>query len=345
MTSRLRWGILATGRIAASFVQDLALVGSRVTAVGSRDIDRARQFAQEHGIARAHGSYEDLVGDPDVDVVYIATPNTSHAANALLALNAGKHVLVEKPFAINAAEAQIVVDRAAELGLIVLEAMWTRWMPHMHRIRELIRSGTLGEVRTLVADHGLRLPGDPGHRVQNPALGGGALLDLGIYPISFAWDLFGAPERVLAMSTPTPTGVDAITSVVLGFSSGQQALTQSMLDARSPITASVNGTEARIQIDSFWYFPNSFSVIDPSGRTIERFDGSVQGRGMQFQALELERLVEEGPGASDLLPPQQSVAIMATLDEVRRQIQLTFPTDDDEIDAERRGDRALDLSS
>jgi predicted dehydrogenase len=326
MTEHLRWGILATGGIAGTFVRDLQVIGAPVTAVGSRDVGRARAFAGEHGIPHAHGSYEELVADPDVDVIYVATPHPAHAAGALLALDAGKHVLVEKPFTVTAAEAQAVEDRAREKGLIALEAMWTRWLPHMIRVRELVRSGAIGEPRTLIADHGQKVPTDPHHRMQDPALGGGALLDLGIYPISFAWDLFGAPDRVLALAEPTATDVDRQTSVVLGFPGGRHALLHQELYARGPNRAVVIGTEGRIEIDPVWYSPTSFAVYDSANRVIERYESHIgAGRGMQFQALELERLVAEGHGPDDALPPAESVAIMGTLDEIRRQIGLRYP--------------------
>jgi len=334
MTTRLRWGILATGKIAEHFTHDLRIIDAPVSAVGSRDRARAEAFARRFGVPAAHGSYEELVSDPSVDVVYVATPNTSHAEHALLALDAGKHVLVEKPFAMNAAEAQRVVDRAGELGLVVLEAMWTRWLPHMVRIRELVRSGALGTLRGLTADHGLLLSSDPSHRVQAPELGGGALLDLGIYPISFAWDLFGAPDRIASISDSTSTGVDALTSILMGFPGGGQASIQTGLDARSPVKASIVGTEARIEIDSFWYFPNSFTMIDPAGTVLERFENTVEPRGMQYQALELERLVANGQIAGEILPPRQSVEIVRTLDEIRAQIALSFAADRHTRDSE-----------
>lgn len=324
MTEHLRWGILATGRIAEAFVRDLQLIGAPVTAVGSRDAGRARDFADRFGIPDSHGSYEELVADPDVDVVYVATPHPAHAANALLALEAGKHVLVEKPFTLSQAEAQRVVDRADELGLVVLEAMWTRWLPHMIRVREIIAAGTLGTVRAVLADHDQRAPADPAGRMQAPELGGGALLDLGIYPVSFAWDILGAPDRVLALSDPTPTGVDQNTAIILGYPQAKAVL-HTELDAVGPNTAVVVGTDARIEIDGVWYTPTSFSVIDAAGTVVERYESQVEGRGMQFQALELERLVAEGHGPDDLLPPAETVAIMGTLDEVRRQIGLVYP--------------------
>jgi predicted dehydrogenase len=325
VTERLRWGILGTGWIAEQMTSDLGVAGSPVTAVGSRTQERADAFAAHHGIPNAHGSYADLVSDPDVDVIYVATPHPSHAADATLALEAGKHVLVEKPFTLNAAEARAVVDLAAERGLVVLEAMWTRWLPHMVRLREILAEGTLGEVRTLLADHTPKLPSDPTHRIQDPVLGGGALLDLGIYPVSFAWDLFGAPESVLAHSSPTPTGVDRQIAVILGYAQGQQAVLQAALDTQGPNRAAILGTEARIEIEGVWYSPTSFRVIAPDDTVLEQFDGRTAGRGMQFQALALEALVAEGATAGDVLPPEESVAIMATLDEVRTQIGLRYP--------------------
>ena len=325
MTDRLRWGILGTGGIAASMTSDLLLTGHTVTAVGSRTQAGADAFAATHGIPKAHPSYEALAADPDVDAIYIGTPHPYHAANATLALEAGKHVLLEKPFTINAAEAHAVVDLAASKKLVVLEAMWTRWMPHMVRIRELLAAGALGELRSLIVDHDQKISTDPQHRLQNPDLGGGALLDLGIYPISFAWDVFGEPSSVYALSSPTPTGVDQNDAIVLGYPGGAKAIMNTVLDAVGPNTAVLVGTEARIEIDPIWYFPTSFSLIGPDGTVIERFEQKVPGRGMQFQADELERLVAAGEIAGTILPPEQSAAIMGTLDQIRSQIGLKYP--------------------
>jgi len=327
MTDTLRWGILGTGGIAHSFTSDLGVIGATVQAVGSRTQESADAFAAEFGIPTAHGSYEALAADPDVDAIYVSTPHPFHAENALLALEGGKHVLVEKPFTLNANEARDVVERADAKGLVVLEAMWSRFLPHFARIRQIIADGTLGEVRALIADHDQKLPTDPKHRLQNPDLGGGALLDLGIYPVSFAWDLFDKPASIHAISTPTPTGVDQQTAIILGYETGQQALLHTALDARGPGTAVIVGTEARIEIAPTWYFPTSFEVIGPDDTVLESFDGSVEGRGMYFQAQELERLVREGHRVSPLLSPRQTIGIMETLDEIRAQIGLTYPSE------------------
>jgi predicted dehydrogenase len=225
MTDDLRWGILATGLIAGLFTADLLRMGHKVTAVGSRSDQTARRFAAQFGIAKAHGSYEALFADPEVDIVYVATPHPLHAANAIAALEAGKHVLVEKPFTINAAEAQKVVDLAERRGLVVLEAMWTRFLPHMLRIREIVSSGALGEIRAVIADHTQDLPDDPTHRLNALELGGGALLDLGIYPISFTWDILGAPQSVQATARFKATGADAEVATLFRHAGGAVSLT------------------------------------------------------------------------------------------------------------------------
>jgi predicted dehydrogenase len=323
----VRWGILGTGFIAGLQTSDLVANGCSVQAVGSRSAEAAARFAAEFGIDSAHGSYEDLVGDPEVDAVYISTPHPFHYENALLALNAGKHVLVEKPFAMNARQAREIVDLAESKGLVALEAMWTRYLPHMVRIRELVRSGALGDVRTVIADHNQNLPKDPLHRLNNPELGGGALLDLGIYPVSFAFDVLGAPVDVRALASMTSTGVDRQTAMIFGYGDGQQALLHCALDTAGPNRAAVIGTEGSIEIDSVWYSPTPFTRYDANGTVVERFEEPVTGRGMQYQAWELERLVRARATANDILSARETVQVMETMDEVRRQIGLSYAAD------------------
>ncbi len=318
------WGILATGWIAELFTQDLIAAGLKVAAVGSRSEAKARAFAEQFDIAKAHGSYEALVADPDVDIIYVATPHPHHAEAALLALEAGKHVLVEKPFTLNAREARLIVDMAREKNLVVLEAMWTRFLPHMKRIHEIIGSGTLGELRSLSAEHRQFLPTDPAHRLNALELGGGALLDLGIYPISFAFDILGAPTSVQAMARFQATGADALVATVMEHRGGAISTTVSTLDSAGPNVAVVYGTKARIEIATVWYQPTSFKVIDQNGAVLEQFDETVSGRGMQFQAFEMEALVQSGQW-SERMPPDQSVEIMQTLDTIRQQIGLVYP--------------------
>ncbi|MFO7690896.1 MAG: Gfo/Idh/MocA family oxidoreductase [Cryobacterium sp.] len=322
----IRWGILATGGIAHAFTADLVATGHTVQAVGSRSQHTADAFAAEHGIPAAHASYAALVADPLVDVVYVSTPHPFHAANAHLALDAGKHVLIEKSFTLNAAEARGIVDHARKAGLLVMEAMWTRFLPHMVRIREILAAGTLGDVHTLMADHCQNLPADPAHRLNALELGGGALLDLGVYPISFAHALFGTPETVLATATFKPTGADAQVATIFRYPGGQIATTLAASDTLGPNTASILGTRARIDIDAVWYTPTTFRVIGSDGVLLETFTtGPLPGRGMYLEADEMERLITAGSMTSAVMPAEESVAIMQTLDTVRAQIGLRYP--------------------
>ncbi|MCT9820647.1 Gfo/Idh/MocA family oxidoreductase [Microbacterium sp. W1N] len=321
----LRWGILATGGIAHAFTSDLRTAGRQITAVGSRRPEAAAAFAQQYGIGHAHGSYEDLVADPDVDIIYIATPHPSHAENALLALDAGKHVLVEKPFTLTAAEAQRVADRAAERGLLAMEAMWTRYLPHMVRIREIIATGTLGEVRAVFADHTQKISADPAHRLNALELGGGSLLDLGIYPVSFACDVLGVPDAVTSAARLGETGADAEVATIATHPGGALSTSISTSRAAGPNRATVLGTDARIEINATWYCPTSFRVVTADGTVLEEYASAIEGRGMQFQALYAEKLIAAGRTDSDLLPIAESVAIMRLLDEVRAQIGVVYP--------------------
>ncbi|HEY0936309.1 MAG TPA: Gfo/Idh/MocA family oxidoreductase [Trebonia sp.] len=321
----LRWGILGTGGIARQFTGDLQLAGHAVTAAGSRTREGAEEFARLFRLPAAHGSYQELVADPAVDLVYVATPHPFHYPNARLALEAGKHVLVEKPFTLNAAQARLLVDLAAEKNLVVLEAMWTRWLPHMVRLRQILAAGTIGEVRSLSADHTQKLPDDPGHRLNALELGGGALLDLGVYPVSFASEVFGTPESIQASATFKDTGADAQVATVFRYAGGQIATTYSASTTAGPNVAVVLGTEGRIEIDSVWYTATGLRVYDGNGTLTENFQPAVGGRGMQFQAAEAERLASAGKIAGDILPPAETVSIMATLDAVRAQIGLRYP--------------------
>ena len=326
MNDKPRWGIVGTGGIARSFARDLVLDGHTLTAVGSRSQQTADAFASEFGTPTAHPSYEALAADPDVDIMYVATPHPMHHDNAALALRSGKHVLVEKPFTINAAEARDLVELAKENSLVILEAMWTRWLPHMVRIREIITGGVLGEVRAMHADHSQLLPADPAHRINAAELGGGALLDLGVYPVSFASQLFGVPETVQAAATLAPTGVDAHVAAVLSYPAAAMATFQAASTMRGPNTATVTGTLGRIEIDAVWYSPTSFRVYDSSNALIESYQRQeVTGRGMQFQAREMEDLVRRGQLSSDALPADETVAIMDTLDRIRGLIGVRYP--------------------
>lgn len=324
----LRWGILATGGIAHAFTRDLRTAGRTVVAVGSRRPEAAQAFADEYDIPRAHSSYEALVGDPDVDIVYVATPHSRHFEDAALALQAGKHVLIEKPVTLDADEAQALQDIAADAGLLAMEAMWTRYLPHMVRIREIVAAGTLGEVRTVFADHTQRISADPEHRLNALALGGGALLDLGVYPMSFIWDVLGAPTGIRALGRLADTGADSEVAASMVHAGGAVSSFVTSSRGAGPNTASIVGADARIDIDRVWYTPTAFRVVTPDGDVLEEYRSKVDGRGMQYQALYAEKLLAEGRTDSDLLPFAESVAIMAALDEIRAQVGVVYPDKD-----------------
>jgi predicted dehydrogenase len=322
--SPVRWGILGTGGIARSFATDLRLTDSGVAvAVGSRSLESADRFADEFGIASRHGGYEELVADPDVDVIYVATPHPLHYDNAILALLAGKHVLVEKPFTMNAAQAREIAAVAREHGLFAMEAMWTRFLPHTAVVRDWLAQGVLGDIVTVTADHGQWFPEDANFRLFAPELGGGALLDLGIYPVSFASMVLGRPSRILSMSDPAFTGVDAQTSMLFGYDSGAQSVLTCTLRAKSATRAAIVGTDARIEIEGNFYAPVSVTLIPRSGADPTRVESVHEGRGLRHQADEVARRLAAGDRESPLMPLDETVSIMETMDTVLAQSRLT----------------------
>ncbi|GAB3156521.1 Gfo/Idh/MocA family oxidoreductase [Microbacterium neimengense] len=326
-SSRLRWGILATGGIAHMFTSDLRTAGLDVRAVGSRSLESAQRFATQFDIPRAHGDYASLLADDDIDIVYIATPHPMHAENALDALAAGKHVLVEKPFTLTGEEAERVRVAAEEAGLLAMEAMWTRYLPHMMRTHELLAEGVLGEVRAVTADHTQFISTDPTHRLNALELGGGALLDLGIYPLSFAWDVLGAPVSLTASARLGETGADIDVATVASYANGALATTVSSAQGVGPNRAAIIGTDARIEIDPTWYNATGFTLTDRSGDVVETFHCPDVGRGMQYQALAAEQIIAEGRRDSDRLPIAETVAIMRQLDDIRAQIGVRYPSE------------------
>jgi predicted dehydrogenase len=323
----VRWGILGPGGIAGAFAWAVReFTRGELVAVGSRAMDRAEEFARRYDVSRAHSSYDALVGDPDVEVVYVATPHSAHAEHALLAVEAGKHVLVEKAFTRNAPEAERVFAAAQRQGVFVMEAMWTRFLPHITQLHEVLGRGEIGEVVGVFADHGQNMRRHPPtHRLHDPALAGGALLDLGVYPISFAVDLLGAPDRVVSLGSRTETGVDGQVSVTLGFGDRVQAALHTTLWAQTPTTAVVFGSTGRIELFPHFYRPTAFDVIDDAGSRRTFGAGADVAGGMQFEAAEVARCVAEGRQQSDRMTWRSTLDVMRTLDEVRRQVGVVFP--------------------
>jgi predicted dehydrogenase len=316
--------VLAPGGIARDFVDGLQRhTDQRVVAVGSRNLERAQEFARPRGIDRAYGSYEQLVDDPEVDVVYVAAPHTEHARLALLAVAAGKHVLVEKPLAVTADEAATIAEAARQAGVFAMEAMWTRYLPHTDVARQLLADGSVGEVRVVTADFGGVTPFDPASRIFDPRLGGGALLDLGIYPVSWAVFAMGLPTAVLATGELTSTGVDRQVALVLTGEGGAQALLSTGLAARTPSAATIAGTAGTILVEPPFWSPSHLRLLGSGGAEPAQWtdpSGIVGRDGMVYEAAALARYVTEGRLESPLHPMAEAVATIGVLDEARRQL-------------------------
>jgi len=323
----LNWGILAPGGIANKFADAVRdFTAGTVVAVGSRDAGRAADFAEGHGIPRSYGSYADLVADDEVEAVYVASPHSGHQEHALLAINAGKHVLIEKALARNSSEVEDIFAAAQQHRVLAMEAMWTRHLPHMAEVRRRVADGAVGEIVTLAADHGqaLDLPND--HRLKSPELAGGALLDLGVYPIAFCVDLLGAPVEVKALGRLTDTGVDGHVSLVLDYGGKTLAVLDTTLWTKTPTTAVVSGTEGSIEIDGDFYAPNRTRLrkADRSRTVVEEWGGPIDN-GFQFEAAEVARCVADGKQESARMTWASSRAVIGVLDEARRQVGVRYP--------------------
>ena len=322
--STFKWGILGPGGIARAFAKDLQLLeGHEVAAVGSRTLTNAQEFAKTFG-GTAYGSYEELVADPTVDAIYVATPHPSHKENVITALNAGKPVLCEKPFAVNAHEAREMVAAAEKNGVALMEAMWARFLPHYADVREIIASGVLGQILTVQADHGQRLADRNIPRLVEPSLAGGALLDLGIYPVSFAHMILGNPAKITASAVLTDKGVDAQTSMIFDYADGAQAILTTTMIEQTPCRAVVAGVNGWLEIDRTFYNPTSMRVVLFDG-SVTQYPHTYTGHGLREQAEAFKKLVQSGKNQSEILTWKDTVDIMGTLDAVRSQIGLRYP--------------------
>ena len=322
---KVRWGILSTGRIARRFAEAIkTMEDAELIAVGSRQMDKAQAFASEYGIPHAHSSYESLAADPDVDAIYVSTPHPMHKENSIACLNAGKAVLCEKPFTINAAEAGAVIDTARAKGVFLMEAMWTRFLPGLAKVRELITAGAIGQPRMLSADFGFRAAFDPTSRLFDPHLGGGSLLDVGVYCVSLASMVFGRPARVAGLATLGATGVDEQAAWVLGYENGELALLSSAVRTHTQHEAWINGTDGAIKLHAPWYAPTRLSLIEP-GKGERVIDTPIEGNGFGYQAAEVGACIRAGKLESDTLPLEETRSIMRTLDQIRAQWGLKYP--------------------
>jgi predicted dehydrogenase len=326
MADLVRWGILGAGGIAGTVGAEIAAMpGNEVAAVGARDADRAAALARRVGAPRSYGSYAELVADPDIDVVYIATTHGQHHEQALLALRSGKAVLVEKAFTLNARQAREVVAEARSRQLFCMEAMWMRLNPLIRTARAVAESGRIGELISVRADFSARFEYDPTHRLYDLAVGGGALLDLGIYPATFAWLFLGRPDTVQAVGSLSPTGSDASVAVQWRYHDGRFAQIASTTLGQNPLAGLIAGTEGWISVNGRVSRPTSITIHDATGDEV--LPDPLSGRGYGPEVAEVERCLRAGELESPLVPLDETVAILEVCDGVRAQLGVQYEAD------------------
>ncbi|MEW7847965.1 Gfo/Idh/MocA family oxidoreductase [Massilia aurea] len=327
MAEAVRWGILGTGKIARAFATALKDVpGAVLAGVASRSQASADTFGHEFGALASYGSYDALVADPGIDLVYIGTPHPQHVENASMALRAGKGVLCEKPFTMNLREAEQVVTLARSKRLFLMEAMWTRYLPAYQEVQRILASGEIGTPRHVVADLGFAATFGPEHRVFNPELGGGALLDLGIYPLSIAAGLLGPVTEIRAQAEMGPTGVDVQTGFTLKHEGGGMSVCSCSLLARTPAELTVSGERGQVRMNTRFHCATSITVSLDDG-TVRTIDTPFLGNGYVHEAIEAQRCWQEGLLESPAMTLRETLALMGVMDEIRRQIGLRYEAD------------------
>lgn len=325
MTGMYNWGVLAPGGIAESQVADMQLAGLRIGAVASRNLERAKAFAAKFNIPDAYGSYAELLADPAIDVVYVCNTQNAHLETALAVIAAGKNLLLEKPFTLNARQAAQIVAAAKAKEVFVMEAMWTRFLPNHVRLFEILAAGTIGEINQVVADHTQYLPVEIAPRLYEPELAGGSIIDLGVYPISFAHRIFGAPIGIAAKAKLNSDGLDLHTAMLFNYEGDKQAVLTSGIDSPGPVNAVIIGSHGRIVLERQFYENTSFTVFDHSEQIIERYEAKIHGRGMQHQAIHVEECLAAGLLESPIMSLTETVEIMEVMDQVRALIGVTYP--------------------
>jgi predicted dehydrogenase len=324
MVEKIRWGILGPGNIAHQFARGLKVIpDAELVAVGSRSKERADKFADEFSVPGRHGSYDQLANDPDVDAIYVATPHPFHMENTILCLKSGKAVICEKPFAVNAEQVQKMIACAREQEIFLMEAMWTRFLPVIVKVREWLADGAIGEPRMLTADFGFRAGINPKGRLMNPELAGGGLLDVGVYTIAMAYMVFGKPARITSMAHMGETGVDEQAAMILGYDAGQLAILNCAIRANTPQEARIMGTEGSIHIPAFWH--STSAILHRTGKEPERIEMPFKGNGYEYEAMEVMRCLRENKLESDVVPLNESLSIIKTADQVRSQWGLKYP--------------------
>jgi len=326
------WGILGCGQIANKFAEALQNTeGAILTAAGARDLKRAREFSKTWGFQKAYGSYQDLVHDREVDIIYIATPHSYHFAHTKLCLEAGKHVLCEKPFTINSMQLEVLISLARMKKLFLMEALWSRFLPGIIHTKAILDSGQIGEVISMEADFGMNVPYDPGHRIYNPYLAGGALLDIGIYPLFLSLFLFGEPDVLLAHSILNDNMIDLTTSLITRSKSGTVCHLNSSIQTNTPVKARIYGTAGNIEFANWWFTPVDITLrVDGKEEEILRFPPRTNG--YEYEAIEAGRCVREGKTESDLMSFDFSRLLMKQMDRIRQMTGITYPAEIEAID-------------
>ena len=323
----IRWGILGPGRIAHKFCADLLKVDdAKIMAVGSRSIDRAEAFAQQYDIPHAYGSYDALVQSNEIDVIYVATPHNAHYENTITCLTHGKHVLCEKPMGINSDQVRSMISTAANKNLFLMEAIWTAFFPAIAKVRDLIAEDAIGPIKMIEADFGFTATIDPNHRLYNPILAGGALLDIGIYPVFLAHLLKGSPDQISAVATMTDTGVDASNAIQMSWLDGTVASLNSTISADTPITATISGPKGYIQVHRRWHESKEVSLYHRSGR-VNNWSYQDDYMGYFYEINEVHRCLRAGQTESQVLPHQFSLDLINSLDLIRQLIGLKYPAE------------------
>jgi predicted dehydrogenase len=319
----IRWGFLGAGGIAASMAGDLHHGNNVLYAVAARDAGRAADFAARFGASHSHGSYRAVVEDPDVDIVYVATTHPFHREQALMAIEAGKPVLIEKPLTLNAAHALEVLTAARDKGVFAMEAVWMRANPLIIKAREMVASGIIGDVVAVHADFSIALEFDPGHRLFDLANGGGALLDLGVYPMHFAWLFLGRPDTQQVLGTLSPTGSDAAVALQWGYDSGATAQLRCATTASTPGRAMIAGTAGSISVEPWFVRPELLVVTTSEGES--RIEGGETAYGPQIE--EVERCLREGLLESPVAPHADTIAILELIDRARAHLGVRYPAE------------------
>jgi len=323
----INWGIIGCGNIASKFAEDLNKIeGCALYGVASRSIDKAINFAKVNSAQKAYGSYEELAKDDKIDVVYIATPHPHHKNNTILCLQNQKHVLCEKPFAMNIHEVNEMIDAAKTNDRFLMEAIWTEFFPYMRKLKEIIAEGTIGDIKMIEADFGFHAEYDPSSRLFDPQLGGGALLDIGIYPLFLCHTLLGKPDEISSSALIGKTGVDESTSINLKWGSGAMASLNCSIIADTKTVAKIYGPDKYIEIDNRWHQSRSISINDRDGQ-LEAFTFEDDYRGYAYEIMEVNNCIAQNKRESESLSLVLSRELMESIDTIRSQIKLTYPSD------------------